>query len=167
MKNSYENHTSEYIVLALLQLMKKKSFSGISITELCEKAGVSRMSFYRYYESKQDVLKKECARITDEFVAKSGISYRNNPLKDYFIILFTHLYNNRDLALLLDRADQLDIIKDDFQRVFLSTYKGVYEEYKSYYISGGLYDVFRHWLRNGFKESPEELAVKLRDILEK
>lgn len=167
MKKTYENHTSEYIVLALLQLMKKKSFSGISITELCEKAGVSRMSFYRYYESKQDVLKQECARITDEFVAKSGISYRNNPLKDYFIILFTHLYNNRDLALLLERADQLDIVKDDFQRVFLSTYKGVYEEYKSYYISGGLYDVFCHWLRNGFQESPEELAAKLRDILEK
>ena len=50
--------TQEYIITALLQLLHKKAFSQISVTELCRKAGVSRMSFYRYFESREDVLKK-------------------------------------------------------------------------------------------------------------
>ena len=43
---------------ALILLMDKKAFSSITITELCKKAGVSRMAFYGNYSSKEDLLKK-------------------------------------------------------------------------------------------------------------
>ena len=73
MEGGGNGECSTYIITALLQLMQKKAFDRISITELCRKAGVSRMSFYRNFESKEAVLKKWCARITDRFVAESGI----------------------------------------------------------------------------------------------
>lgn len=44
------------ITKALFQLMHEKSFSDITITELIRVAGVARVSFYRNYESKEDVL---------------------------------------------------------------------------------------------------------------
>ena len=44
------------IEMALLNLMSKKSYSEISITELCENIGMPRKTFYRYFDSKEDTL---------------------------------------------------------------------------------------------------------------
>ena len=167
METQFETASAEYITIALLQLMKKKSFDRISITELCAKAGVSRMSFYRSFEGKTDILKKLAARISDDFIKRTGINYRNNPLKDFFVTLFTHLRDQQEIALLLERAGLLYIIKDEIDRVFLQSYRGVYDEYKACYLSGGIFNVFSLWLKKGCRETPAELAEKLHDILEK
>ena len=44
------------IEMSLLDLMSKKSYSEISITELCENLGMPRKTFYRYFDSKEDTL---------------------------------------------------------------------------------------------------------------
>ena len=46
MKITRDGSVTEYIVEALLLMMNKNAYSDISITALCEKAGVTRMSFY-------------------------------------------------------------------------------------------------------------------------
>ncbi|GGE38284.1 TetR/AcrR family transcriptional regulator [Streptococcus himalayensis] len=48
--------TRESLTTALLLLLNEKDFSQISITELCQKAGVSRTAFYRNYKTKDEVL---------------------------------------------------------------------------------------------------------------
>lgn len=45
----------ECIVSALLKLIYEKPLSTITISELTKKAGVSRMTFYRNYDSKEEV----------------------------------------------------------------------------------------------------------------
>lgn len=49
---------TESITIALIQLMEKKDFCNISITELTKRAGVGRVSFYRNFVDKEDVLRK-------------------------------------------------------------------------------------------------------------
>lgn len=59
MSNEGRNaYVIEHINEALFGLLKEKSLNEISISEICETAGVGRMSFYRNYESKEDVIKK-------------------------------------------------------------------------------------------------------------
>ena len=41
---------------AMVSLMKEKSYSKIKILDLAVKAGVSRMTFYKYYHTKEEVL---------------------------------------------------------------------------------------------------------------
>ena len=41
---------------ALLALMKQYPYHQISITQLCEKAGVGRKTFYRNFEDKHDII---------------------------------------------------------------------------------------------------------------
>ena len=167
MQPGNENLMNEYITAALMQLMRKKPFARISITELCQKAGVSRMSFYRNFESKEDVLKKWCAGITDRFVAESGINYRHDTLRDYFATLFAHVLQYREMTLVLRRNDLLWIVRDDIDRVFFETYKGIYDEYKMHFITGGIFNAYRLWVDNGFRETPDELAACLSEILER
>lgn len=68
MKTVREGSVTEYITEALLLMMKKKPYNDISVTVLCEKAGVTRMSFYRNFNTKEDVLKAWITTITDHFL---------------------------------------------------------------------------------------------------
>lgn len=52
-KTIYQQHCLE---ACMLQMMERKSFSDISVTELCQQTGITRRIFYRLYEAKEDVL---------------------------------------------------------------------------------------------------------------
>ena len=68
MSNEGRNaYVIEHINEALLGLLKEKSLNEISISEICETAGVGRMSFYRNYESKEDVIKKQLLQLIQEW----------------------------------------------------------------------------------------------------
>lgn len=55
-KNINNQIIRESITEALLILMAFKPFTSITVMELTEKAGVGRVSFYRNYKSKEEVL---------------------------------------------------------------------------------------------------------------
>ncbi len=167
MKIKREALVSDYITEALLLLMKKQDYKSISITQICEKAGVTRMSFYRNFESKEDVLEKWSTGVTDRFLEDSSISYKEDSTREYFIKLFTHMGKHKEISRALYNAGLMHIIKDQFDRVFLQIHKEEYDDYKSYFLSGGVYNVFLLWLINDCQETPEDLADRLSHILEK
>ncbi len=167
MKIKREAFVNEYITEALLMLMKKKAYKDITITEICTKAGVTRMSFYRNFESKEDILRRWITDITDRFLTVSGISYKNDSPREYFVKLFTHMEQYKSICSALYQADLIYLVKEQFDRVILAIHHDDYDDYKSYFLSGGIYNVFLLWLINGAKESPEELAQRLDQILVK
>lgn len=57
MKKSTANELGrECIYIALLQLMEQQPYSEITVTDIARRAGVSRMTYYRNYSSKDDIL---------------------------------------------------------------------------------------------------------------
>ena len=50
-RNEVNILTKECIVTALLRLMQTQSYDSISITDITNLAGVSRMAYYRNYSS--------------------------------------------------------------------------------------------------------------------
>ena len=167
MKIKREALVDVYITEALLILLRDKEYKDISITEICKKAGVTRMSFYRNFESKEDILLKKVRNVTDSFVKESGISYKSDTVSSYFVKLFTHMQQQKDLCAALNKAGLIYMVKDEFDRVFLNTYKNEYDEYKSIFLAGGIYNVFLFWLINGCRDDPETLAQRLDSILMK
>lgn len=58
MSNEGRNiYVIEHITESLLTLLEDKAIEDISISELCDNAGIGRASFYRNYNSKEDILK--------------------------------------------------------------------------------------------------------------
>lgn len=167
MKIKREALVSEYIEEALLLLLEKKEYKAITISEICQKAGVTRMSFYRNFEGKDDILRRWMKSITDSFIESSGISYRTDSLRTYIIKLFSHLWKYRDVCRILLHTGLIGLLKEQFDRVFLSVYHGVYDDYKSYFLSGGIFNVFLLWLEKGGTETPENVADRTKDILVK
>ncbi len=167
MKIKREALVDVYITEALLILLRDKEYKDISITEMCKKAGVTRMSFYRNFESKEDILLKKVRNVTDSFVKESDISYKSDTVSSYFVKLFTHMQQQKDLCAALNKAGLIYMVKDEFDRVFLNAYKNEYDEYKSIFLAGGIYNVFLFWLINGCRDDPETLAQRLDGILMK
>ena len=60
--------TKNCIMDALIQLMHTKDYNDITITDITKRAGVSRMSYYRNYKSKDDILLDYMYRILKEYV---------------------------------------------------------------------------------------------------
>ena len=54
---------------ALLQLLEKKDFAFLSVKEICQKAGVSRSTFYLHYETIDDLLEEATEWLNEKFVA--------------------------------------------------------------------------------------------------
>lgn len=65
--NKQNQLTRNSITEALLKLIKEKPLSAVTINELTQSAGVSRMAFYRNFTSKEDVLTSRIDDILDQF----------------------------------------------------------------------------------------------------
>jgi AcrR family transcriptional regulator len=158
MEKKKEGRVADYILEALLILIRKKEWQDISVTEICDKAGVTRMSFYRSYESKEDVLQKWIVKVTDRFMAESGIDFLRDSREEYLLKLFRHVTEYKERLQVIYRAGLIHFVQEEFDRVMLAHYKGKYSDYQTSFLSGGIYNVFLLWLRQGCRETPEEMA---------
>ena len=64
--------TRSCITAALIRLASDRPLSAITVTELCAEAGVSRMTFYRNFQSKEEVFEKHLAALASEYAAISA-----------------------------------------------------------------------------------------------
>lgn len=156
--------SKKYIADALILLMKNKDFSKITNKDITDKAGYSHITIYRNFKSKEDIIKFYLDEITKEFIKKKKVNFDPNHFKEYLIVLFTHLKEKEDIGLLLYKANLIHLIKDEFDKIFYNKAKNKKEQYNYYFISGGLYNIYYHWISNGCKESPEEIAVMFMDF---
>ena len=71
--------TKHMIKSAMLNLMKKKSFNKITVKEICENAFTSRITFYTYYENKNELVEDIAADIKDEIMTHyEQLQIKNN-----------------------------------------------------------------------------------------
>ena len=87
-----------YIADALLSLLKTKKFQDISINDIINKAGVSRMTFYRQFYDKKEVLKYILDTRTDEYIASHKKD--NAPIEERILQGVSMILEKKELALL-------------------------------------------------------------------
>ena len=167
MNNKRELSVAQYITNSLFELMKVKPYNDISITEITDKAKVNRVSFYRNFTSKEDIIEKWIKSTTQNFLSKSDISYQKDSTIDYFTKLLSHLEKYKTEAMLIYKANLFNLLKDEFDNNLINLHKKEYSNYKSYFLAGGIFNVYYFWLINGCIETPHQVAEKLVDLMSK
>lgn len=153
------NYTKKRLVESLLKLMKKgKNFDDISIQDIVEEGGFSRMAYYRNFKSKADILRYHFDIITEDFIKETNTDFYKMPFDHYLNSVFTHLFNNRDLSRILLATHMFDYVKEQFDLKLIKTAHNDEEKYRFVFFAGGLFNVYYHWLLSGSKETPEEMA---------
>lgn len=150
------------ITIALFQLMHEKSFSEISITELIKRAGVARVSFYRNYESKEDVLITLIDDILEQY--RDTIDSNESNFYTYGNVRrsFEFFKEYDELALDLYRFGYGSIILEKLNR-FHEEVAGTMpnnsvEKYRLYMYMGSLFNTAVMWIQNGEKEDMEDIV---------
>lgn len=156
------NRVRRRIIRALLHLMREKKFSDISVTDIVNRAGVARASYYRNFTSKEEVIASAGAIIFDDFRQKtvdSGVS-----ILEYESILrmFRYFRAYRQVMLTLHKAGFTALYARMFDE-FIEEAAGdmPYDHIFRYclpFYSGAVFTVFVRWLEEGMPESPEEMA---------
>ncbi len=151
------------IAKALLELMHKKSYSSITITELIQAAGVARVSFYRNYDSKEDVLLTLIDDVLEEYYHTLECDeigcYTYQNVKNSF----TYFQMYREIVLDLYQFGYGSILLEKLNR-FHEEIAGTMpnhsiEKYELYIYMGALFNTAIMWLKNGAKESEDDMAV--------
>jgi len=160
MNNEQKNtYVKKQLTAALLDLLKEKPLSDISISELTNKAEIGRVSFYRNYQSKEDILKEESDRLIKEW----GRLYELNPEsapETLFPSLFDFYRNHRDFYTTLFNAGLSSVMMETIiGTIQITSEMQNLEAYMKSFWAYGIYGWMLEWIKRGMKESGKELLA--------
>lgn len=172
--NTLQNNiTKESIFTSLMILMEQKNFKEITITEMAKKAGVSRMAFYRNYTVMEDIIICHLDELLQEY-SKQILEFESIDNYESICLYFsyfrkhekliTNLINSNLNNLLLDRCIKLfnTLCKES---VCSKSFSPINKSYVVEFIAGGLYTLLIKWAKNGMKESDEDMATLVCNII--
>lgn len=165
--------TRECIFTALLLLMEQMPYEDITITDITKKAGVSRMSYYRLYDSKDDILEQRFGEIYKEGLEQMC---RKQVMDKYQFVteLFRTAEKNHVLIEALLHARLHDLVQKNLiqyctylaEHIFRLDMKDQRTDYWIYMVSGKFSMLIARWIEKGMPESPEEMAAfSMEDIV--
>ena len=158
MNNEQKNtYVKKQITKTLLKLLQTKNINDISISELTSTAEIGRVSFYRNYQSKEDVLQQEADRLLSEW-GNLFASLPSDEYNSFFLSLFDFFQSNKDFFTVLYQADLSHIIMNTIVATaeILPQTPNLQAYLKSFWAYG-VYGWIIEWLKRGMQESSQEL----------
>ena len=157
-------------------LLNEKPYNQISISELSDKADLSRRTFYRLFNSMDEILLFHIhslwAKKSDELYNSSDKSYLHTS---EFALHFWYEY--KELTILLYRNGLVSIMQQFINEISLEIYHAQKAnrklaknpealEYALSYSCGGILNIICTWAAKGMDKSPEELIALLKLALD-
>ena len=170
---------------ALLNLLDKKPFEFITISEICEEAGVNRSTFYLHYENTCDLLEETIKYLIEDFASYFSVDvqsietkFADNDLKDLIYIseqyLFPYLtYVKEHQHIFMAAVSQPitfhtdDIDKKLFDNIFCPIlerfhYHASIRKYVMRFYLNGITAILVEWLKDECQKSVEEISEIIR-----
>ncbi len=174
-------NTAVKMDLALICLLKKKPFDYITVSEICEKAGVNRSTFYLHYENVGDLLSETTRYLIDDFLSYFSVDTKSiafnlldcklgeltficdkyltpylSYIKDHKEVFSTVLLHNQTLGF-------EDVYKRMFENIFNPIldrfcYPANSRQYVMIYYLNGINAIVLEWLRNGCDKPIQEIS---------
>lgn len=174
-------NTAVKMDLALISLLKKKSFEYITVKELCDVAGVNRSTFYLHYETIGDLLVETANYLIDGFVSYFDVDsidfVRNIPKREpgelnfisdrYLTPYLTYIKENKEVfatALLNGKFFEFEKVYD---RMFEHIFNPILEKFHypdgdrkyviKYYLNG-ITAIVSEWLKDGCQKPISDVS---------
>jgi AcrR family transcriptional regulator len=159
-KNVTTQMMKEYIAESLLLLMRNKAYAEISISDITNKAGVNRSTYYRNFSSKEEIVKFYFSSLlhgySEEYQKSSDHSFEN-----YMHTIFKHFYKYKRELLLVHKNGLSYIILETLNQTYEENRAeslAAEEQYGIYFHIGGIYNTYILWFSHDMRETPEELT---------
>lgn len=167
---------------ALLTLLAKKPFEYITISEICEEAGVNRSTFYLHYENTCELLCETTKYVIDDFVSCFSLDTKNIASKftecelqdlNFINNKYLHPYltyikeNQRIFSAVLSHPVTFKF-EDIYQRLFDNIFNPILDrfhypnderKYVMMFYLNGLNAIITEWLKDGCQKSIYEISA--------
>lgn len=170
-----KSETSKKIKDSFMEIYKVKDYSQITVREICLKANIHRGTFYRYFQSIDDLLRIIENELLEKISPPNKLNIKKTRfdsvieikafLKESLISQYKIEYElrehlnillgpNGDLYFINRFEKEIEMAIREFSEILL---KKKNKEYIIHYLSGGIVRTVMHWLSNP-DISVEELA---------
>ena len=153
--------TRDCLRIAMFKLMDREDYEKISVTELTKLAGVSRVAFYRNYDSKQAIIEDATQSIFSK-LQESLLRYNNN-WKEWYILFFNTVKENKESFKIALEAHipiaPMSVLDAAFPPA------NVEEHYTHAAKEATFVRILTDWFNDGMKESPEQMGEICEKIL--
>lgn len=159
-KETLHQEVLKAISEAYIALLYQKDDKDITVSELCEKAGVSRMSFYRSFDTKKAIL---------DYTLKSSLlgiyqsaQFMDLDIREPILIQeFDYVFQHAQFLAMMKRQGFLPLLYDAwdyFAKRFIAEKDPTGNPYEYAFYAGASINVIIRWIEGGLKESPEQMA---------
>lgn len=176
-----DNKTKKWIIEALFDLLKTKNYPDITISQIVNKAGLGRRTFYRHFKSKDEVIEYTTKLLMNEF-ANTIMINQSDTQESIATSYFEFWENYIDVLLLLNKAHLLYFIEDNLLTLLYDvarkighvpdhmTQEELTEQYNLYKYAfaikiAGFWKATILWSTENPRKSPKEMGKLINDIL--
>ena len=167
--NRDENFLKECIRKAFVTLLKEKKPGDITVTEIAARAGVSRMTYYRNYLDKEDIIREHIAQLVNDYrliadkqAAPDGrLSYEN------VAACFEYFETYADYLRQYIASGFGSYIEEAVTDYILTWFPSEHDWKKRYILhayAGAICHVYTAWLADAERHEPHETAGLIYEI---
>ena len=177
--------TRKEIRNALLSLMEEKDFEIITVLDITKRANINRGTFYLHYVDKYDMLEKyeqelfeKIEHVAMEYLKDINTVYEFLHTRYPTVVQVFHcLQEERELLSILLKTRGFFSFQDRLKTTFIYMFQNnapskvaehqfVYPiEFLALFVSSTIITVIQYWLQSDMKQTPEQLAQMIIDIL--
>lgn len=159
LNNKRKKESMERIEKIFIELLQTKALNEISVSDICKRAGLNRTTFYANYP---DIYGLADA-IRDKLEVAVSDLYRDEITQGFnsndYLKLFRHIQENQifyQTYFKLGYDNKFRIISYDTGLAKMH-FQNKHIEYHMEFFKAGITQIIKMWLKNGCKESPEEM----------
>lgn len=144
---------------ALVELMRQNPAAKITASEITERAGVGRVTWFRLFHTKEEALSWLIVQKWNAHLTRKGYSSEKRPSDQENGILFFHFnYENRELIELIFRQGMKYTIYEACLHILLpEPADDVMTNYIANTAAYAFVGILDEWIRRDFQETPEQL----------
>lgn len=162
-------HQQKAIEQSLLEAMQNQEYNSITVKSLCEQTTLSRMTFYRLFDNKDDVLYALIDQTLQSFTSFSLLDNQIIPNEyTYFQRLYTYWYQQKPLLKALCSNQMSDVLmerainhitNEDSETMHLIGAEGASDrkEVLRFFLSG-IISLIIGWHQSGYEKTILEMS---------
>lgn len=156
----------ECISDALYKLLSEKDLTKITVEDITKSAGVGRITYFRHFSSKEEVLQFKISRLWDKYCDTHNIEIRNRFDISNAVDFFDFNYEIREYLKILYQTGLEMSVFNVFRDILIP--KDIHSKhwYREKFYSYGLYGLLDGWIQKDFAETPKQMAKMLLEIMQ-
>lgn len=168
-RKAANQNVKDRLFTALIEFAGQKDWSKLTVSELIEKSGVARASFYRNFKSVEEIIEYGIDQMALRY--HEGKPYHIEDFRSREVVLYKFRFyqEHADIVLAFHHAKVATTLLDVITNCEIDACGDMpfhsISRYELYYFAGAFYNMMLCWLESGWKESPEAMADEFLRIV--